>query len=54
MLRVVDLSRAPDAGPETGTASPPGVILAYGAAADLARCRIMAGDSDFHADRGPR
>ncbi|KKC02495.1 enoyl-CoA hydratase/isomerase family protein [Mycobacterium nebraskense] len=33
MLRVVDLSRPPDAGP----ASPPGVIVAHGCAADLAR-----------------
>ena len=33
MLRVVDLSSAPDAGP----ASPPGVIVAYGSAAELAR-----------------
>jgi enoyl-CoA hydratase/carnithine racemase len=37
MLRVVDLSSAQDAGPETGTAFPPGVILAHGAAADLVR-----------------
>ncbi|UXA07466.1 enoyl-CoA hydratase/isomerase family protein [Mycobacterium sp. SMC-2] len=36
MLRVVDLSSAPDAGPETDTASPPGVIVAHGAGTDLA------------------
>ncbi|OBF95861.1 enoyl-CoA hydratase [Mycobacterium sp. 852014-52450_SCH5900713] len=36
MLRVLDLSSPPDAGPEPGTAAPPGVILAHGAAADLA------------------
>ncbi|OBH03744.1 enoyl-CoA hydratase/isomerase family protein [Mycobacterium sp. E1747] len=34
MLSVVDLASPPDAGP----ASPPGVILAHGAAFDLARC----------------
>jgi len=33
MLRVVDLSSAPDA----GVTSPPGVIVAYGSAADIAR-----------------
>jgi enoyl-CoA hydratase/carnithine racemase len=33
MLRVVDLSSAPDA----GVASPPGVIVAYGSAADVTR-----------------
>ncbi|GAA4532212.1 enoyl-CoA hydratase/isomerase family protein [Mycobacterium paraffinicum] len=37
MLRVLDLSSPPAAGPEPGTAAPPGVILAYGAGADLAR-----------------
>ncbi|OBG73459.1 enoyl-CoA hydratase [Mycobacterium sp. E3298] len=34
MLQVVDLASPPDAGP----ASPPGVILAHGAASDLERC----------------
>ncbi|OBH09181.1 enoyl-CoA hydratase [Mycobacterium sp. E1715] len=34
MLQVVDLASPPDAGP----ASPPGVILAHGAAPDLERC----------------
>ncbi len=54
MLRVVDLSRAPDAGPETGTASPPGVILAHGAAADLARCESWLETATFTLteDRG--
>ena len=37
MLRVVDLSGPPDAGPDTDAASPPGVIVAHGSAADLAR-----------------
>jgi enoyl-CoA hydratase/carnithine racemase len=37
MLRVVDLSSALDVGSDTGTASPPGVIVAVGSAADIAR-----------------
>ena len=37
MLRVIDLSSAPDAGIGTGPASPPGVIVAVGSAADIAR-----------------
>ena len=36
MLRVVDLSGAPDFGPAPGVASPPGVIVAHGSAAELA------------------
>src|SRR6201981_2641374 len=35
MLRVVDLSRAPDAGVDAGLASPPGVIVAIGSATDI-------------------
>src|SRR6516165_4831232 len=37
MFRVVDLSSAPDAGVDTGPASPPGVIVAVGSAAEIAR-----------------
>jgi enoyl-CoA hydratase/carnithine racemase len=37
MLRVVDLSRAPDAGPDADIASPPGVIVAVGSASDISR-----------------
>jgi enoyl-CoA hydratase/carnithine racemase len=37
MLRVVDLSGAPDAGVDTDPASPPGVIVAVGSAADIAQ-----------------
>jgi enoyl-CoA hydratase/carnithine racemase len=37
MLRVVDLSSAPGSGPEAEQASPPGVIVAAGSAADIAR-----------------
>jgi enoyl-CoA hydratase/carnithine racemase len=37
MLRVVDLSSAPDAGVDTGPASPPGVVVAAGSAADIAQ-----------------
>src|ERR1700756_3955997 len=37
MLRVVDLSSAPDAGVDAGPASPPGVIVAVGSATDIAR-----------------
>ncbi|HWF26858.1 MAG TPA: enoyl-CoA hydratase/isomerase family protein [Mycobacterium sp.] len=37
MLRVVDLSSAPDAGVDADPASPPGVIVAVGSAADIAR-----------------
>jgi enoyl-CoA hydratase/carnithine racemase len=35
MLRVVDVSSAPDAGPNAGPASPPGVIVAVGSADDI-------------------
>jgi enoyl-CoA hydratase/carnithine racemase len=37
MLRVVDVSSAPDAGADASPASPPGVIVAVGTAADIAR-----------------
>jgi enoyl-CoA hydratase/carnithine racemase len=37
MLRVVDLSSAPDAGVDAGPAAPPGVIVAVGSAADIAK-----------------
>jgi enoyl-CoA hydratase/carnithine racemase len=37
MLRVVDLSSAPDAGVDAGLASPPGVIVAVGSATDIAQ-----------------
>ncbi|HEY2500708.1 MAG TPA: enoyl-CoA hydratase/isomerase family protein [Mycobacterium sp.] len=37
MLRVVDLSSAPDAGADAGPASPPGVVVAVGSAADIAQ-----------------
>jgi enoyl-CoA hydratase/carnithine racemase len=37
MLRVVDLSSAPDAGVDAGPVSPPGVIVAVGSAADIAQ-----------------
>ena len=37
MLRVVDLSSATEAGPEPEPASPPGVVVAVGSAADIAR-----------------
>jgi enoyl-CoA hydratase/carnithine racemase len=37
MLRVVDLSSAPDAGVHAGLASPPGVIVAVGSATDIAQ-----------------
>jgi enoyl-CoA hydratase/carnithine racemase len=37
MLRVVDLSSAPDAGVDAGPASPPGVIVAVGSATDIAQ-----------------
>ena len=37
MLRVVDLSSAPDAGVDAGRASPPGVVVAVGSAADIAQ-----------------
>jgi enoyl-CoA hydratase/carnithine racemase len=37
MLRVVDLSSAPDAGADAGAASPPGVVVAVGSAADIAQ-----------------
>ncbi len=47
MLRVVDLSSATEAGPEAGAASPPGVILAHGAAADLARCESWLQTATF-------
>jgi enoyl-CoA hydratase/carnithine racemase len=35
MLRLVDLSSSPDSGPDARTASPSGVIVAFGSAADL-------------------
>jgi enoyl-CoA hydratase/carnithine racemase len=37
MLRVVDLSSAPDVGVDAGLASPPGVIVAVGSATDIAQ-----------------
>src|SRR5246127_4437708 len=37
MLRVVDLSSAPDAGVDAGLASPSGVIVAVGSATDIAQ-----------------
>lgn len=49
MLRVVDLSSPPDAGP----ASPPGVILAHGAAADLARCESWLDAASFTLTEDP-
>jgi enoyl-CoA hydratase/carnithine racemase len=36
MLRVVDLSSAPDPGPDLGAAAPPGVIVAFGSATHMA------------------
>jgi enoyl-CoA hydratase/carnithine racemase len=39
MLRVVDLSRVPDAGPDSNLASPPGVIVAVGSAGDISGSR---------------
>ncbi|HWT49701.1 MAG TPA: enoyl-CoA hydratase/isomerase family protein [Mycobacterium sp.] len=36
MFRVVDLSSGPDAGPHADLASPPGVIVGFGSAADIA------------------
>jgi len=55
MLRVVDLSESPDAGVDA--ASPPGVIVAVGSAADLARSEFwldaatFALTEDFCGDR---
>ena len=45
MLRVVDLSSAPDAGVEA--ASPPGVIVAVGSAADIARSESRLDTATF-------
>ncbi len=42
MLRVVDLSNAPEAGPDAGVASPPGVIVAVGSAVDIAGAQAQA------------
>lgn len=47
MLRVVDLSRTSDLDAETGAASPPGVIVAHGSAADLARSEYWLDTATF-------
>lgn len=52
MLRVVDLSSAPDGGPGTGAASPPGVIVAHGSAADIARCQSWLEAASFTLTEG--
>ncbi|BBZ46305.1 enoyl-CoA hydratase/isomerase family protein [Mycobacterium parmense] len=49
MVRVVDLSSPPDAGP----ASPPGVILAHGSAADIARAESWLGSATFTLSQEP-
>ncbi|ORB72775.1 enoyl-CoA hydratase/isomerase family protein [Mycobacterium scrofulaceum] len=53
MLKVVDLSSPPDPGPDTGAASPPGVILAHGAAADLARSESWLDTATFTLTEDP-
>ncbi|CQD08745.1 enoyl-CoA hydratase/isomerase family protein [Mycobacterium europaeum] len=47
MLQVVDLSSAPGAGPGTGAAAPPGVIVAHGRADDLAACESWLNAATF-------
>lgn len=47
MLRVVDLSGVRDAGPESDSASPPGVVLAHGAAADVVNCQSWLDAATF-------
>jgi enoyl-CoA hydratase/carnithine racemase len=53
MLRVVELSSAPDAGPEAGAASPPGVIVAVGSAADIARSGFWLDTATFTLTEDP-
>lgn len=47
MFRVVDLSSAPDAGPETVTATAPGVVLAHGSGAELAHSQSWLSAASF-------
>jgi enoyl-CoA hydratase/carnithine racemase len=42
MLRVVDVSSAPDASPDTGRVSPPGIIVAVGSADDISGAQAGA------------
>jgi enoyl-CoA hydratase/carnithine racemase len=53
MLRVVDLSSATEAGPEADPASPPGVIVAVGAAADIARDEYWVQAATFTLTEDP-
>jgi enoyl-CoA hydratase/carnithine racemase len=47
MPRVVDLSSAPDAGSDARAASPPGVIVAVGSAADIAKAGSWVDTATF-------
>src|SRR5271156_4564092 len=49
MLRVVDLSSVPD----PGVTSPPGVIVAHGSAADIARAGFFLGTATFTLAEDP-
>lgn len=53
MLRVVDLSREPDAGRETGSAPAPGVVVAHGSAADIVRCESWLDTATFTVTEDP-
>ncbi len=47
MFRVVNVASAPDPGAETGIASPPGVIVAVGSAADIAEAGFWLDTATF-------
>jgi enoyl-CoA hydratase/carnithine racemase len=53
MLRVVDLSSAADLGPDDRAASPPGVIVAHGSAADIARAEPWLDTATFTLTEDP-
>jgi enoyl-CoA hydratase/carnithine racemase len=53
MLRVVDLSSAADFGPDDRAASPPGVIVAHGSAADIARAESWLETATFTLTEDP-
>ena len=53
MLRVVDLSSAPEAAPYAGVASPPGLIVAHGSAADIAHAEPWLDTATFTLTEDP-
>lgn len=53
MLRLVDLSSSPDSGPDAHTASPPGVIVAFGSAADLGSAESWLDAATFTLTEDP-